>query len=306
MLGNFRRFIFGLVLLFLLNGCSSAIESIVISSMGSRIGDSSGGVITGENDPELMGDAFPFLLKTSEMMLSADPENVSIRVNTVRAFTVYASQWLELDAQIEEEKDYKQAQHLKKRAGNLYLRAKNYGLEGLELINENFLSRLSENDQELLDDFDEEEAGLLAWTSIAWAAYLGTSDNQLEALGDLPRIKAMINKAYELNPDMENGMLHEFYIQYYASGFSGVADARLKAQFHYKRALELAKGKKCSPYLTWAGSYSKKEQNKSEFIQLLDKALAIDAEKYPESRLVNLLCQKKARWLKSKVDDYFL
>ena len=47
------------------------------------------------------------------------------------------------------------------------------------------------------------------------------------------------------------------------------------------------------------------EQNRREFLELLDKALAVDPDAAPQSRLHNLLTQRKARYLKERVDDLF-
>ena len=41
-------------------------------------------------------------------------------------------------------------------------------------------------------------------------------------------------------------------------------------------------------------------------MELLNKALAIDIDKYPECRLENVLMQKRAHWLLEKSDDLFL
>jgi len=47
-------------------------------------------------------------------------------------------------------------------------------------------------------------------------------------------------------------------------------------------------------------------QNHAEFETLLDDAIAFDCDRYPETRLVNLLAQKRARRLKSLAGSLFL
>ena len=51
---------------------------------------------------------------------------------------------------------------------------------------------------------------------------------------------------------------------------------------------------------------SVKNQNAGEFRDLLGKALAIDVNADVPDRLVNVINQRKARWLLDHVDDYFL
>jgi predicted anti-sigma-YlaC factor YlaD len=39
---------------------------------------------------------------------------------------------------------------------------------------------------------------------------------------------------------------------------------------------------------------------------MLDKALSFNPDEEPRFRLVNLIAQRRARWLKSRADDLFL
>jgi len=47
-------------------------------------------------------------------------------------------------------------------------------------------------------------------------------------------------------------------------------------------------------------------QDRPEFETLLHRALAIDPDARPEWRLANLVVQRRARWLLSRVDELFL
>jgi len=58
--------------------------------------------------------------------------------------------------------------------------------------------------------------------------------------------------------------------------------------------------------VTYAQSVSVANQNRREFRQLLEKALAIDPDKNPSRRLETLLLQSKARTLLARQDDLFL
>jgi hypothetical protein len=39
---------------------------------------------------------------------------------------------------------------------------------------------------------------------------------------------------------------------------------------------------------------------------MLERALAVDADQYEEVRLLNLVAQRRARWLMSRIDDLIL
>ena len=45
------------------------------------------------------------------------------------------------------------------------------------------------------------------------------------------------------------------------------------------------------------------ENNRKEFEALLNQALAVDVDKAPEQRLANMIMQRRARWLLSRIDD---
>ena len=47
-------------------------------------------------------------------------------------------------------------------------------------------------------------------------------------------------------------------------------------------------------------------QNRAEFEQLLEQALAFNVDAHPPTRLANLVAQRRARVLLSRVDNFFL
>jgi predicted anti-sigma-YlaC factor YlaD len=57
--------------------------------------------------------------------------------------------------------------------------------------------------------------------------------------------------------------------------------------------------------VTLAESVSVAVQDRAEFESLLDRALAVDADAAPEYRLANLIAQRRAAWLRTRVDDLF-
>jgi hypothetical protein len=78
-----------------------------------------------------------------------------------------------------------------------------------------------------------------------------------------------------------------------------------KARAEFKRAVELQKGLSPGPYLELALGVSQPAQDKKEFVDLLNQALAIDPDKNPDNRLVTLLEQRLARALLTQLDTLF-
>jgi predicted anti-sigma-YlaC factor YlaD len=78
--------------------------------------------------------------------------------------------------------------------------------------------------------------------------------------------------------------------------------SRARAREPFARAEALSKGTSAGAYVTLATSVSVAEQNRAEFEDLLQKALAVDPDEAPSQRLATLIAQKRARFLLDNVD----
>jgi len=126
-------------------------------------------------------------------------------------------------------------------------------------------------------------------------------------LADLPRYEALMRRALALSEGFDGGAIHEYFIAFEGGRPEAMGGSVEKARWHFERAMELAGGKKVSPLVTYAETVSVRTQNRKEFLDLLDQALAFDARgTAPDHRMANLVTQRRARWLKGRVDDLFL
>ena len=153
---------------------------------------------------------------------------------------------------------------------------------------------------------NKEEVDALYWTGVAWMAAISVSKEDPELMSDIPQAEALIYRAYELEPDYDKGSIHDFLITYEAGKPVLMGGSTKHAKEHFDRAIELSKGQDVSAYLNYAESVDLKQQNREEFEEMLNKALAIDPDKEPSTRLVNLIMQKRARWLLSRADTLFV
>jgi hypothetical protein len=116
----------------------------------------------------------------------------------------------------------------------------------------------------------------------------------------------MIKKAYELDPDWNGGALDEFFMICYASLPPELGgDKSLVAGF-YERALEKSNGVSAGPYVSWAEVVSIPEQNYNDFKEKLTLALTVNINKNPDTRLVNILAQRKAKYYLKEARYYFV
>ena len=121
--------------------------------------------------------------------------------------------------------------------------------------------------------------------------------------GLMPIASATMKRAYELDPDWDNGAIHEILISLEPSlPMPGGAE---RAEEHYKHAIELQGGAKSGPHVALATAVALKAQDKNRFVSLLEQALAIDLDAKSGNRLANDYAQRKARFLLSHLNDLF-
>jgi predicted anti-sigma-YlaC factor YlaD len=267
---------------------------------------SSGGqIFSADDDPELVREAVPFALKVEEYVLAQDPAHRGLLLSLARGFAQYASAFVLQDAL--EETDRERGEAGRERSKRLLLRAKEYGRRGLEAAHPGFGKRLGTDPQGAAAIAGREDVPLLFWTAASWSLAISLSGADPSLLADLPRCESLMRRALALQEDYDHGAIHEYFVAFEGGRPEAMGGSLAGAKRHFERAMELGGGRKISPLVTFAETVSVRTQNREEFLGLLSRALAFDARgEAPEFRLANLLAQRKARWLKGRVDDLFL
>lgn len=78
------------------------------------------------------------------------------------------------------------------------------------------------------------------------------------------------------------------------------------ARAHFDRAVELQRGLGAGAYVTLATAVALPAHDRAEFVRLLERALAVDVNVDKSRRLANLIAQRRARDLLSRVDELFV
>ena len=284
-------------------GCS--IKKLAVNRIGDALSES-GSTFASDDDPELIEAALPFSLKLMESLLAESPRHEGLLETLTSGFTQYAYAFVQQQAEELEDYDLDAATAQRDRARRLYLRARDYGLRGLNLSHENFAEALRTDPLSAVAAAEVGDVLLLYWTAVSWSAAIAVSKDDPDLIGDLPVVEAMIDRALELNESFEDGAIHGFLITYEMSRSGGVGDPAVRAREHFERAMELSGGQLASPLVALAESVALAEQNRAEFEDLLQRALAIDPDAKREWRMDNLVYQRRARWLLERADRLIL
>jgi predicted anti-sigma-YlaC factor YlaD len=289
--------------LVLTSGCS--IRRIAVNKLGDALA-AGGTTFASDDDPELVKAAVPFSLKLMESLLAENPRHKGLLFATASGFTQYSYAFVQQQADELDAEDLAAATEIRTRARKLYIRARNYGLRGLELNHRGFETALRDEPKSAARRTGVGDVPLLYWTAVSWAAAISVSKDNPDLIAELPIVETLIDRALELNEQYEHGAIHSFLITFEMSRQGAAGDPEARARGHFERAVELSGGQLAGPFVALAESVAVQKQKLTEFKSLLNRALAIDPDARPELRLVNLIMQRRARWLLSRTDELFL
>ncbi len=299
----FHSLLAGLVLCLAGSGCS--IRRYALNQVADALAGS-GASFASDDDPELVKAAVPFSLKLMESLLAENPRHAGLLAAAASGFTQYAYAFVQQDADEAEPHDLAAAEALRARARRLYLRAKGYGLRGLEVKHPGFAKALIANPKAAAGTAGKADVPLLYWTAAAWASAISLSKDNPEIVGQIPAMEALVDRALELDENYAGGAIHNFMISYEMNRPGVAGDPVARARKHFERSVALSHGTDASPFVALAEAVTIQKQDVKEFESLLNRALAINPDARPDNRLVNTVMQRRARWLLSRKSELFL
>ncbi len=289
-----------------LSGCRSAALSLAAGAVAS-----SGTSYAADEDPELVRDAVPFGLKTMEGLLEGKPRHEGLLTALASGFTQYGYAFVQGDADLADlEGRLEPARAGRERAKKLYLRAREYGLRGLDLRRKGIAARLRAGGAGLPGALAElrerEDVPLLYWTASAWTLAIANGKADMGLVAELPVPVAMMERALALDEAWNEGAIHEFFVAYDATRSAAEGGGTERAKAHLERALALSMNRKLGPRVSFAEGVLVQRQDRAEFTRLLEEVLRADPGEVPRYRLANILAQRRARALLAHADDLFL
>lgn len=300
-----RWILLSLILGLVMAGWGCSVRRYAINKLGDALADT-GTTFSSDDDPELVRGALPFSLKLIESLLAESPRHRGLLLAACSGFTQYSYAFVQQEADETETRDLVAATALQERARKLYLRARDYGLRGLELQQPDFGRLLRADAKVAARKVPTQSVPLLYWTAAAWGSAISLSKDNPELIADLPLVEALIDRALELDEDYDAGAIHGFLITYEPSRQGAKGDPAARSRQHFARAMELSGGHLASPFVALAEAVVVGKQDRKEFESLLNRALQIDVNAKPEWRMANLVTQRRARWLLSRVNELFV
>lgn len=295
-----------LIAVLALSGCS--INRMAMRAVADALtGAGSSTVFTGDDDPQLVGEALPFAIKMYEALLSEAPDHRGLIITTGSLFVMYANAFIQGPAEFLPSFRYEERQAARQRAKKLYLRGIEILMRGIENEYPGFKKASVEGGDliPLLREMEKEDVPLLYWSAAGTLSAFSLDPFDFSLGKETPDCMAYIDRAYELDPGFNFGALDDFYVLAYASLPPAMGGDPSRVEFHFRRSLEKSGGKLAGPYVSYAQAVALPAQDYDAFRSCLQAAIDIDVDAAPENRLVNTISQRKARELLNRAGDYF-
>lgn len=246
-----------------------------------------------ECDTDLAKRSFPASLKLMEGLLKNDPHNKQLLTSLCMGFAGYAMLFVE-------END-------PKRASQLYLRAREYGLKavcrGKALFD---LPRLKKEEiRNILLSLSEKDAAPLFWSALSWNAWIILNLDKPAAVAQISIAEACLKRVVEMRPDYFYGAPYVLMGSILSARPVILGGDAEKAKEYFEKAIHLTHGKFLLAHYCYARYYAVRKQDKSLFVKLVSEIDMARADELKETCLINAVMKQKAGRLIEMSEELF-
>lgn len=151
---------------------------------------------------------------------------------------------------------------------------------------------------------DSDQLPYLYGYAVAWAGWVQANSSNWQAIADLPKIQASIERVLVLDDTYDYGNAHVYMgvlLTLRPESLGGQPEA---ARMHFERALTISGRRNLMAMVLYAQKYARLVFDRELHDRLLREVLSADPEQ-PGLTLPNTLAQHQARELLDGSDDYF-
>jgi hypothetical protein len=288
---HFSKFltILTLVALFL-SGCFSGKQMIAGSASGlfKELALS----INRQSDITLVRQGIPSYLLLIDGLVQANPGNRDLLLAGAQAYASYASL-------LDDEEST--------RAARLIQTAKIQALKAMELhpLFKDSVDKPIDLFQEKLSKTEKSDVPLLFAVGNIWGTWIAQGPEPIEAMADLPKVEALMERILQLDPGYYYGGPHLFKAILLSARPIQYGGDLNKAETHFQKAFGYSQGKFLMAYIFYAQYYAKQRLDRDLFVKTLNQVLSTPIDIEPDLTLINAVAQEKAKKLLAQVDEFF-
>jgi len=275
---NKIRSIIIIFLISLLIGCASLIDGLSES-------------IYQQKDVQLLEDGAPAYLILIEGLTYSFPNNKDILSFGIQLFSAYSSAFVK-------DEERKKIFLEKTKGWGIYLLRTFPKFKKLE-------NKPFEEYQVWTRSIKKKDIPYVFWGANAWLFWIIGNMDSMDALIQLPKAKAIVDRIYELDSSYYYGAPHLFRGIYYSMIPENVGGDLKLSKKEFDKAIEYSGDELLLTRVSYAQSYCKAKYDRTEFEKVLKEVLAVDIDKNPETRLLNSFAQEQAAELLENISEYF-
>lgn len=275
---------FGLGLVLMMVSCfGCSVKSDYMSHLSNTILNS--------NDLEMVEAGAPAYLLMVDSLISQDPGSEEIMSTGAQLYTAYA------DVFVTD----------RERSKKLADKALGYAEKALCLSNDlgcGLRSKPFETFQSQVHRMDEDDLPYLFTLGNAWASWIMANKDDFNALADISRIEAIMNRIAAIDGTYRDGAAYLYLATLSTLLPPALGGKPEQGKIYFEKAIELSGGRNFMVKVTYANLYARMIFDRLLHDRLLTEVLESDPN-IPGYVLINTYAQRRAKALLAEADDYF-
>ena len=280
------RLIAYLLMLSALTGCAS-----FVTSASGKLADHLSSAILNQDDPETVEAGMPSYLLLVDSLIEGDPRSENLLLSGSKLYGAYAAAFVKEPV----------------RARRLARKARDYSDRALCVHDAQLCGLLERPYDEFaaaIGKLKADDVPLLYASGAAWAGWIQANSSDWNAIADLAKVKAAMQRVVELDENYSHGEAH-LYLGVFATLLPPALGGKPEeGRIHFERAIELSAGRDLMAKVEYARRYARTTYDRPLHDRLLQEVIDADAVE-PGLTLSNMLAKRQARDLLASADGYF-
>ena len=269
-----------------LSGCSGLVEQA-----GNRFAANLSSAVLDNDDPVIVEAGTASYLLRLDALVRQEPESPAFRQAAASLNSAYAGAFVKDPV----------------RAARMTDKALTYALDALCLSDKILcdVRKLSLDEfKGRLDVLGKKDVALIYTAGTAWAGWIQSHSDDWNAVADMPRVEALMQRVIALDESYQGGAAH-----LYLGGLATVLPPALggrpeTGKIHFEKAIALSEGHNLMAKVVYAKNYARGIFDRELHDRLLNEVLSADP-RYPGWTLGNTLARQEAAALLKSADDFF-
>jgi len=267
----------------LLAGCAAGLTRSLNSSVSKAI--------LNQDDPATVRAGAPAYLLLLDGLIQGSPDDPALLRSAAELYGAYATVFV----------------NDKHRARRLSEKALEYARRSLCTDHPDVCAKSSGTFEEFaatLKDMSKSDVPRLYTLGAAWAGWVQSRTDNWQALADIAKIEAIMQRVVQLNEKYEHGRAHLYLGVFHSRLPPSMGGKPEKGREQFKKAIAISGGRDLIDKVEYARRYARLVFNKKLYDRLLHEVLDADP-KAPGLTLSNVIAQRQARKLLADSADYF-